>query len=76
MGLEPLGSTLPTALAWTFPVGDWQFWVVTALFALALVWLGRGLLPWGKRGRGKRTRVTLTVGGKAPGAEGSGREPS
>jgi hypothetical protein len=54
-----------------FPVNDWQFWVVTALAALAAAWLLRGVLPipWLiKRRRAKRgrTRVTLTVGGKSP----------
>jgi hypothetical protein len=55
-------------LAAAFPVHDWQFWVVTAMFLLAVLWLARGLLPWkrGGRARGKTTRVSLTVGGKTP----------
>lgn len=48
-----------------FPLGDWQFWVVTALFALALAWLGRGMLPWSRAKRRRRSqRATLTVAGK------------
>jgi hypothetical protein len=50
----------------SFPVHDWQFWVVTAAFALAGGWMLRGLLPRRWR-RKKGTRATLTVGGKAVG---------
>ncbi|MEY3230680.1 MAG: hypothetical protein RL689_769 [Planctomycetota bacterium] len=48
----------------TMPSDDWQFWVVTAVAALALAFLSRGLIPkrW-RRGRGG-TKVTLTVRGK------------
>ncbi len=54
----------------SFPVGDWQFWVVTACFVLALVWLLRGVLPGKKKRKAKRsaTRATLTVEGRSPGA--------
>lgn len=49
-----------------FPVHDWQFWVVTGLFALAVLWLLRGVLPGAKRRRRRRRerRATLTVGGR------------
>lgn len=49
------------------PLGDWQFWAVTSLFALAVLWLLRGSLPVvGKRFRRgrKQRRVNITVGGK------------
>jgi hypothetical protein len=52
------------------PVGDWQFWAVTALFVLAAAWLLRGVVPvpflsrrYRKR-KGQR-RVSLTVGGRS-----------
>lgn len=55
----------------TFPWRDWQFWATSAAFALALLWLFRGLLPIPalrarrRRARG-RQRVRLTIGGKPP----------
>lgn len=53
----------------SIPFADWQFWLVT-LIALVALWLMlRPLLPprlGGKRGRGKRTRATLTIGGRGP----------
>lgn len=48
------------------PVGDWQFWVATALALLAAVWLvwllglKRAVAKWRKH----RQKATLTVGGK------------
>ena len=42
------------------PVDDWQFWVVTAVGALAALWLIRLVLPKKKKG----TRASLTVDGK------------
>lgn len=53
----------------TIPVGDWQFWAVTALFLVALGWLFRGVVPvpvLSKRHRRQKRerRVSLTVGGK------------
>jgi hypothetical protein len=52
------------------PVQDWQFWATTALAALALAWILRGVLPipiLSKRHRQKKRqrRVNLTVGGKS-----------
>lgn len=52
------------------PIGDWQFWITTALFLGAFVWLFRGVLPipaLRRRVRRKKQqrRVNLTVGGKA-----------
>jgi hypothetical protein len=58
-------------IGWAFPIGDWQFWVVTGVFAVALAWFYRGVLPvpWlRKRLKAKKQtkRVSLTVQGKAP----------
>ncbi len=58
-------------LAAGFPISDWQFWVVTAVFLLAAAWLLKGVLPipWlTKRAkRKKQTKsVPLTIDGKAP----------
>lgn len=53
-----------------FPVHDWQFWMVTALAAGAVVYVFRGVLfSRGKR-RGTRKRTTLTIGGKSPDPKG------
>jgi hypothetical protein len=51
------------------PIGDWQFWVVTALAVLALAYLLREVLParlslWKRRPGGRK--ATLTIKGKAP----------
>lgn len=61
-----------TTLAMSFPVGDWQFWAVTAIAVVAFAWLTRNVLPiplLSKRAKAKKTqkRVTLTIGGKSPG---------
>jgi len=50
-----------------FPVGDVQFWVVTAIGLAALAFLLRGLVPkrWKPRGRAGEKKATLTVEGKA-----------
>lgn len=45
-----------------FPLHDWQFWVVTALAALALWWVARSLLPRLRR-RKRGRRATLTIEG-------------
>ena len=45
------------------PIGDWQFWVVTAV-AIGALWLLKiALLPKKKKG----TKAQLTVGGKPVG---------
>lgn len=53
-----------------FPVGDWQFWIATAVFAAAVMWLTRGLVPWARMfrrgGKLRGHRATLTVEGVAP----------
>ena len=54
-----------------FPVHDWQFWVVTALFLAAGAWLLKGVIPipWlSKRAKRKKAtrHVSLTIDGKAP----------
>ncbi len=51
------------------PLGDWQFWAVTALAVLALAWILRGVLPipfLSRRHlrRKKERHVNLTVGGR------------
>lgn len=49
------------------PVHDPQFWLATAIFVIALGWLLRGVLPGVSRrqaARGRRRKVSLTVGGK------------
>lgn len=58
-------------IAMTFPIADWQFWVATAAFMLALAWLMRGVLPipvLSRRHRRRRSqrRATLTIEGKTP----------
>jgi hypothetical protein len=63
--------TFAPCLGVSFPVHDWQFWVVTALCVLAAAWLLKGVLPipvLSRRAKAQRRskRVTLTVGGKAP----------
>lgn len=54
----------------SFPVGDWQFLVATAVFVLAAAWLLRGVvpIPWlSRRHREKKKSrpVRLTIGGRA-----------
>lgn len=56
------------------PVGDWQFWVVSALALIAFVAVVRMVVPpslWPKRFR-RRTKgksTTLTIGGRPVGGE-------
>lgn len=59
-------------LAVSLPLGDWQFWLTTALALAAAVWVLRGLVPeriWGvrigKRRRGSK-KTTLTIKGERP----------
>lgn len=57
----------PTAAPPKFPVGDWQFWIVTTVAIVAAVWLFRRLLPkrlFGGHRRGGKP-ATLTIGGRA-----------
>jgi len=54
----------------TFPITNWQFWLVTLLALAALLWMLRVLLPipfLGRKLRDKRkgrSRVDLTIGGR------------
>jgi hypothetical protein len=48
------------------PVHDWQFWVVSAIALVALVYLLRRVVPAGFLGTKKPgTKTSLTIGGKA-----------
>ncbi len=51
-----------------FPIGDWQFWIATAIFVIAAIWLLRPILPIPflkrRRGGGRRQKATLTIEGK------------
>lgn len=63
-------ATWPLSLAAAFPIHDWQFWVATGAFVLALAWLLKGVLPipfLSKRAKAKKTqkRVSITIEGKA-----------
>jgi len=52
----------------SFPIHDWQFWVVTALAACAAAWLVRKVVRFilrTRRGKSAPKRATLTIGGKA-----------
>ena len=57
----------PTAPPPIFPVGDWQFWIVTTVATIAAVWLLRKVLLRrifrAHRRAGKP--ATLTIGGRA-----------
>ncbi len=48
----------------TIPWSDWQFWVVSAMVALAALWLLRGVLPGRRASKGQQRGATLTVGGR------------
>lgn len=57
-------------LANAFPIHDWQFWIATAAFVLAVCWLVKGFVPipfLSKRAKAKKSqkRVSLTIEGKA-----------
>lgn len=60
--------TLGTESGAPLPTHDWQFWVVTALFVVAVFWLGRSLAGLGSKVRSKprSTRVSLTIDRKPP----------
>jgi len=49
-----------------FPLDDWQFWLASAVAALAVLWLVRAPLRRLLRRKPKpaRSRAALTVGGK------------
>ncbi len=54
----------------SFPVHDWQFWVVTTAAALAVGWILWGVLPIGalKRRRARKRqqkRASLTIEGQS-----------
>lgn len=54
-----------------FPIHDWEFWVATAIFLFAIVYLLRNVLPipWlhaRMKRRSRERRVTLTVEGQRP----------
>lgn len=64
-----LDPTILRSLDSSLPLHDWQFWVATAIFLGAAMYLFRNILPipyLSKRRRARRTtkRVTLTVGGR------------
>ena len=50
----------------SFPIHDWQFWVVSVAALAALVYVLRGLIFKKKRRKRKGQRATLTIGGKPP----------
>jgi len=65
--MQLLATTPPPTAS--FPVGDWQFWVVTLVFALAVAWLCWNVLPLKqiiRRGRAGPKRAVLTVEGQKP----------
>lgn len=43
---------------------DWQFWVATGVCAVAFAWLVRYLWRIVRPARGRRTKATLTIGGR------------
>lgn len=57
----------------SFPVDDWQFWLASVIVLIAAVVAFRAVVPLSlltgrARKRGKRTRVSLTIGGEKPNA--------
>lgn len=53
----------------SFPIHDWQFWVVTALALGAAAWLVRGVIRFAvhaRRGRAAPKKTPLTIEGRAP----------
>lgn len=65
-------------LAASLPIGDWQFWVATAL-AIFCGWFvfknlfPKGMLPFSKR---RGTRASLTISAKPSANEGKDRDSS
>ncbi len=43
---------------------DWQFWVATAVAALALAWIVRYVWRIVRPRKAMRTKTTLTIGGE------------
>ena len=41
------------------PLGDWQFWIVTGLAVVAVVFVVRPMLPRRRPRRGKRVDLTI-----------------
>ena len=60
--MTPPTPTIPPTQA--IPVGDWQFWVVTAIAIVILIAAFRNYIP-GLR-KQKNTRVNLTIDRKSP----------
>lgn len=52
-------------LASALPIGDWQFWVVSAALLAAAGYLLRPAIRKLRGKRGTSIKATLTVGGKA-----------
>lgn len=62
-------ANTPAATHASFPVDDWQFWVVTLVFLLAVAWLCWNVLPIRqilRRGRPAPRPTVLTVEGQKP----------
>ncbi len=56
----------------SFPIHDWQFWVVTALALAAAAWLVRGLIRFAlhtRKGKAPPKRATLTIEGRSASAK-------
>lgn len=47
-----------------FPVGDWQFWIVTGAGIVALWYIARAIVPSLSRRRRRTRRATLTIEGR------------
>jgi hypothetical protein len=59
-------TAIHATLAASLPVGDWQFWVVTAAAIASLAFLLRAPLSrLLRRNKGKSVRASLTIAGKA-----------
>lgn len=50
-----------------FPIGDWQFWVVSAAALIAAWVVLRRVIPTpGKKRRARERKASLTVEGRTP----------
>jgi len=51
-----------------FPIGDWQFWLVTAIALTGAWFVVKPFLPksWKPKPKARPTRARLTIGGKPP----------